>query len=240
VSSVGQLRPNQQTIDLANQLDSTQQLLVDAIVCLATATSKCEPERVEYTRARLRISQTSLLRSTLVNSACEYLRPRLSGDQWRTIAALRAADISLRIYSAAHVAEWPSQRIEADWRGFTLESKQISNAHGGPDPARAGSPVSAPRGLRSPPVQCGRVGGSPWRHHRRRSLKAALLILAGGALAGPSAAAATSCSATASGRVYTSVRLNQASDLSQSNGQVRFVDVLQNGKIERLRIVEFQ
>jgi hypothetical protein len=73
--------------------------------------------------ARSRIDEAGLARSTTFNSVCEFLRCRVGPHQWTTIAALKAAETGLRLYCAAHVAEWTDERIEADWLNYCLASK---------------------------------------------------------------------------------------------------------------------
>jgi hypothetical protein len=109
--------------DLLIQFDSAQKLLIDSIADLARATSASAPECAEYSAARLRISEAGLARTAAFNAVCEFLRPRLGTAQWTIVAALKAADTGLRLYSAAHVAEWTDERIVADWAGYCLASK---------------------------------------------------------------------------------------------------------------------
>lgn len=126
MSSVVELDPSQlRTIadDLLIRFDSAQKLLVGSIADLARATSRSAPDRAEYAKAWLGFSQAGLTRSSAFNSVCDFLRPRVGPDQWTTIAALRAGDTGLRLYSAAHVAEWTNDRIEGDWAGYCLASK---------------------------------------------------------------------------------------------------------------------
>jgi hypothetical protein len=109
--------------DLLIQFDSAQKLLIESIAELARVTGRSEADRVEYTKARLGISQASFARYAAFNSVCEFLRPRVGPHQWTIVAALKAADTGLRLHSAAHVAEWTDEQIEADWPGFCLASK---------------------------------------------------------------------------------------------------------------------
>jgi hypothetical protein len=128
MASAAQFEPCQKT-NIADELlirfDSAQKLLVESIAALAGATSRSSPDRLEYTNARLRISQAELARTAAFNSVCDFLRSLVAPDQWITVAALRAADTGSRMHTAAHAAEWTNERIEADWPGYCLASKAM-------------------------------------------------------------------------------------------------------------------
>jgi hypothetical protein len=128
MTSAAQLETLQQTNiadDLLIQFDSAQKVLIESIADLARATSRSSPDRLEYTNARLRISQAELARTAAFNSVCDFLRSLVAPDQWITVAGLRAADTGSRIHAAAHVAEWTNERIEADWPAYCLASKAM-------------------------------------------------------------------------------------------------------------------
>jgi hypothetical protein len=128
MASAAQFESCQQTNiadDLLIQFDSAQKLLIESIADLARATSRSSPDRLEYTNARLRISQAELARTAAFNSVCDFLRSLVAPDQWITVAGLRAADTGLRMHAAAHVAEWTNEHIEVDWPGFCLASKAM-------------------------------------------------------------------------------------------------------------------
>jgi hypothetical protein len=128
MSSVVQLDSYQQknvADDLLIQFGSAQKMLIESIAHLARATSSSTPVSSEYLAARIRISQAGLARAAAFNCVCDFLRPRVGTAQWTLIAALKAADMGLRLYSAAHAAEWTNERIEADWPGYCLASKAM-------------------------------------------------------------------------------------------------------------------
>jgi hypothetical protein len=147
--------------DLQIQFDSAQKLLIESIAELARSTARPSPDPVEYTGARLRISQASLARSSAFNSVCEFLRPRVDSNQWTTVAALKAANTGVRMYSAAHVAEWTNERIEADWAGYCLASKGMR--------MRMGEMIHRGRAVLCPlldQISKGRFNPSPLRDSR--------------------------------------------------------------------------
>jgi hypothetical protein len=126
MSSVAKLESYQQKSvadDLLIQFDSAQKQLIKSIADLARVTSSPSPVPAKFARARLSVKQAVLARSNAFNNVCEFLRTRVGADQWISIAALKAADTGLRLYSAAHLAEWTDERTEADWAGYCLASK---------------------------------------------------------------------------------------------------------------------
>lgn len=66
------------------------------------------------------------------------------------------------------------------------------------------------------------------------------LLLAAAALANGNSEAAVSASATATIRIQWAVRLNDVAELDRSNAHIRLLPVLTNGKIERVRVAEFE
>ena len=106
-------------------LDSAQRCLIEAIANLAEAVESSCPSKREYAGAQLRVSQAILTRRPIFDAVCDFLQDRVGSVQRDAIAELCAADAELLAESARHIGEWTSERIEADWSGYRLESKRM-------------------------------------------------------------------------------------------------------------------
>lgn len=100
-------------------------------VCLTemeALTSRREVSQLEFTQARLRISQASLARRSRFNAACAWLRQNATSERRAIIEELAQRDRQLLSASASHVTKWTADRIMADWNGYCAASRQIRRA----------------------------------------------------------------------------------------------------------------
>lgn len=92
---------------------------------MEAVTSACEPDRLQYTKARFNISKASMARRTCFHSICDEISNSASPSELEAIMLLRGEDRLLLGKSAAHVTRWTADTIEADWRGYRTASRSI-------------------------------------------------------------------------------------------------------------------
>ena len=105
------------------ELTAAHAALLERIAELGEITGREAPTSLEYTSARMRLSQASIDRRTVLNRALRHLAER--GDCADAVAKVRAADGELIAHSVMHLGKWTGQAIAADWAGYCGASKAM-------------------------------------------------------------------------------------------------------------------
>jgi hypothetical protein len=95
------------------------------IAALGKVAENPQPSKMEYTSARLRLSQTSIDRRSAVNTILRFLEQRGQPGDAEAIAKIRAANTELNAHSVAHLAKWPTEAVAADWLGYRAASRTM-------------------------------------------------------------------------------------------------------------------
>ena len=90
---------------------------------LALLTTLERASRVDYTRARFRISSASMTRRNLFAAACAALAADSSAHEAEVIERLGQGDRALLAKSAAHIRRWPTEAVAANWRGYCADAR---------------------------------------------------------------------------------------------------------------------
>jgi hypothetical protein len=99
--------------------------LAERIAALEALTADALPSKMEYTSARLRLSQASIDRRSLLNKALRLLEERADPQSVAAAAKVRAADGELIAHSVAHLAKWTTEAVASDWRGYCESSRSM-------------------------------------------------------------------------------------------------------------------
>lgn len=83
------------------------------------------PTPDQWAQARWRLSRASRVRRTAVEQAYPVALAEATSFERSRIAELQAQDSVLLAASRDHVAQWPPERIQADWPGYCAASRQI-------------------------------------------------------------------------------------------------------------------
>lgn len=100
--------------DLLAELDN-----MDGITRQATC------DKTRCATGRWKISQASLGRRVLAGRICDYFLTRCEPADVGALRELQEADRELLRASVSHVARWPAEAIERDWRGYCKASQEI-------------------------------------------------------------------------------------------------------------------
>jgi hypothetical protein len=107
------------------ELSQVHATLGERIAALEALTADALPSKMEYTSARLRLSQASIDRRSLLNKALRLLEERADPQSAAAAAKLRAADGELIAHSVAHLAQWTTEAVASDWRGYCESSRAM-------------------------------------------------------------------------------------------------------------------
>jgi hypothetical protein len=84
------------------------------------------PTTDEIARARWKLMAASRRRRDYVDEAIyPALSPILSGDTAGMLAALRERDVAQRHWASAHLADWPIERIEAEFGTYQPAALEV-------------------------------------------------------------------------------------------------------------------
>ena len=110
---------------LLAELTAAHSALLERIAELGAITGEAAPARLEYTAARMRLSQASTDRRTALNRALRHLSERADDATALVLARVREADGELIAHSVAHLAKWTAQSISDDWSGYCEASREM-------------------------------------------------------------------------------------------------------------------
>ena len=106
-------------------LESAHAEMREQIAALGAVAENPQPSKMEYTSARLRLSQASIDRRSAVNTILRFLEQRGQPGDAETVAKVRAANSELNAHSVAHIAKWPTEAVAADWIGYRDASRSM-------------------------------------------------------------------------------------------------------------------
>jgi hypothetical protein len=118
-------QPRASTAALLAELESAHSEMRERIAALGAVADSPQPSKMEYTSARLRLSQTSIDRRSAVNKIIRFLEQRGQPGDAEAVAKIRAANTELNAHSVAHLAKWPTEAVANDWLGYRAASRSM-------------------------------------------------------------------------------------------------------------------
>ena len=110
---------------LLAELEAIHAEMTARIAALGAVADSPQPSKMEYTSARLRLSQTSIDRRSAVNRILRFLEQRGQPGDAEAVAKVRAANTELNAHSVAHLAKWPTESVATDWLGYREASRSM-------------------------------------------------------------------------------------------------------------------
>jgi hypothetical protein len=110
---------------LLAELEAVHTEMASRIAALGAVTDNPQPSKMEYTSARLRLSQTSIDRRSAVNKILRFLEQRGQPGDAEAVAKVRAANGELIAHSNAHLAKWPTDSVADNWLGYREASRSM-------------------------------------------------------------------------------------------------------------------
>ena len=110
---------------LLAELEAIHAEMTARIAALGAVADSPQPSKMEYTTARLRLSQTSIDRRSAVNRILRFLEQRGQPGDAEAVAKVRAANTELNAHSVAHLAKWPTESVATDWLGYREASRSM-------------------------------------------------------------------------------------------------------------------
>lgn len=110
---------------LLAELEAVHSEMASRIAALGEVADSPQPSKMEYTSARLRLSQTSIDRRSAVNRILRFLEQRGQPGDAEAVAKVRAANTELNAHSVAHLAKWPTESVATDWLGYREASRSM-------------------------------------------------------------------------------------------------------------------
>lgn len=110
---------------LLAELEAVHAEMASRIAALGEVADSPQPSKMEYTSARLRLSQTSIDRRSAVNRILRFLEQRGQPGDAEAVAKVRAANSELNAHSVAHLAKWPTESVATDWLGYREASRSM-------------------------------------------------------------------------------------------------------------------
>ena len=110
---------------LLAELEAVHHEMTQRIADLGAVADSPQPSKMEYTSARLRLSQTSIDRRSAVNRILRFLEQRGQPGDAEAVAKVRAANTELNAHSVAHLAKWPTESVATDWLGYREASRSM-------------------------------------------------------------------------------------------------------------------
>jgi hypothetical protein len=118
-------QPRTSSAALLAELETIHAEMASRIAALGAVADNPQPSKMEYTSARLRLSQASIDRRSAVNRILRFLEQRGEPGDAEAVAQVRAANTELNAHSVAHLAKWPTEAVAADWLGYREASRSM-------------------------------------------------------------------------------------------------------------------
>ena len=118
-------QPRTSPAALLAELEAVHSEMTARIAALAAVADSPQPSKMEYTSARLRLSQASIDRRSAVNKILRFLEQRGQPGDAEAVAKVRAANSELNAHSVAHLAKWPTESVATDWLGYREASRSM-------------------------------------------------------------------------------------------------------------------
>ena len=110
---------------LLAELEAAHSDVRERSAALGAITDSPQPSKMEYTSARLRLSQASIDRRSAVNKIMRFLEQRGQPGDADAVAKIRDANAELNAHSVAHLAKWPTESVATDWLGYREASRAM-------------------------------------------------------------------------------------------------------------------
>jgi hypothetical protein len=107
------------------ELEAAHADIRERSAALGAITDSPQPSKMEYTSARLRLSQASIDRRSAVNKIMRFLEQRDQPGDAEAVAKIREANAELNAHSVAHLAKWPTDSVADDWSGYREASRSM-------------------------------------------------------------------------------------------------------------------
>lgn len=118
-------QPRTSPAALLAELEAVHAEMAARIAALGEVADNPQPSKMEYTSARLRLSQASIDRRSAVNKILRFLEQRAQPGDSEAVAKVRAANTELNAHSVAHLAKWPTESVATDWLGYREASRSM-------------------------------------------------------------------------------------------------------------------
>jgi len=118
-------QPRTSPAALLAELEAVHSEMASRIAALGEVADSPQPSKMEYTSARLRLSQASIDRRSAVNKILRFLEQRGEPGDHEAVAKVRAANTELNAHSVAHLAKWPTASVADDWLGYREASRSM-------------------------------------------------------------------------------------------------------------------
>ena len=110
---------------LLAELEAVHAEMTSRIAALGEVADSEQPSKMEYTSARLRLSQSSIDRRSAVNKILRFLEQRGQPGDAAAVAKVRAANSELNAHSVDHLAKWPTESVADDGLGYREASRSM-------------------------------------------------------------------------------------------------------------------
>jgi hypothetical protein len=118
-------QPRMSSSALLAELEAIHAEMASRIAALGEVADSPQPSKMEYTSARLRLSQASIDRRSAINKIVRFLEQRGQPGDSQAVARIRAANTELNAHSVAHLAKWPTEAVAHDWIGYREASRSM-------------------------------------------------------------------------------------------------------------------
>jgi hypothetical protein len=110
------------------ELEAAHADVRERAAALGAVTDSPQPSKMEYTSARLRLSQASIDRRSAINKILRFLEQRGQPGDAEAVVRVREANAELNAHSVAHLAKWPTDSVALNWSGYR-EASRTMRAH---------------------------------------------------------------------------------------------------------------
>lgn len=110
---------------LLAELEAAHADVRERAAALGAVTGSPQPSKMEYTSARLRLSQASIDRRSAINRILRFLEQRGQPGDLDAVAKIRDANGELNAHSVTHLAKWPTESVADDWAGYRAASRSM-------------------------------------------------------------------------------------------------------------------
>ena len=107
------------------EIEAAHEELLKAIAEMARVTQPDSIDLQAYTAARWRVSKANRRRRDLWDKVYNHLRITVSGKDAEVLKRLANANVELRSASAAHIGQWSTEAVAADWESYCQASRMI-------------------------------------------------------------------------------------------------------------------
>jgi hypothetical protein len=118
-------QPRTSSAALLAELETIHAEMASRIAALGAVADNPQPSKMEYTSARLRLSQASIDRRSALNRLLHCLGGSPDPAASPVLAKVRTADGELIAHSVKHLARWTAEAVAGDWRGYCEASRSM-------------------------------------------------------------------------------------------------------------------